>query len=198
MHVTLRATRGLPSLRRGTRFSAIGQAFGAASRETFRLLHFSVQSDHLHLLVEADGPTRLARGVQGLCIRVAKAINRVLHRRGRVWADRYHAHILATPREVRNAFVHVLSNFKKHLRGVLGLDPRSSAVWFTGWRMSVVAALTPAPVAQARTWLARVGWRHHGLLDVREAPRGSPHTRRSGAPHWKATEAYPPRPPAAE
>ncbi len=152
-------------------FAAILGAPGASSRGSFRLLQFSVQSDHLHLLVEADEPTRLARGVQGLAIRVARAINRVLRRRGRVWDGRYHSHLLRTPREVRNAFVYVLQNFRKHLGGVAGLDPRSSAGWFQGWRTTVAAPLVPAPVVAARTWLARIGWRRHGLLDVKEAPR---------------------------
>ena len=113
----------------------------------------------------------LARGVQGLAIRVARAINRVLRRHGRVWDGRYHAHILRTPREVRNALVYVLNNFKKHLRGALGLDPRSSARWFQGWRGFVAVPLATAPVVAPRTWLASVGWRCHGLLDPREAPR---------------------------
>ena len=96
---------------------------------------------------------------------------RVLRPRGRVWAGRYHAHILRTPREVRNAFVYVLQNFRKHLRNAAGTDPRSSARWFQGWRTIVAAPLTVAPVVEARTWLARVGWRRHGRLDVSEAPR---------------------------
>ena len=171
VHVTLRAQGGLPSLRGDTVFSAIRSAFAAASRDTFRLLHFSVQSDHLHLLVEADEPTRLARGVQGLAIRMAKAINRVLRRRGRVWHGRYHAHALRTPREVRNALAYVLGNFRKHVPGASGLDPRSSAAWFQGWRTVVARSMATAPVAAAVTWLARVGWRRYGPLDVWEAPR---------------------------
>jgi REP element-mobilizing transposase RayT len=169
-HVTLRAQSGLPSLRNDPLFAAIRGAFAAASRAGFRLLQFSIQSDHLHLVVEADAPTSLARGVQGLAIRVAKAINRVLRRRGRVWDGRYHSHELRTPREVRNAFLYVLQNFKKHLPGARGVDLRSSARWFGGWR-ALSPAPEPAPVVAARTWLARVGWRRHGLLDVGEAPR---------------------------
>jgi REP element-mobilizing transposase RayT len=152
-------------------FAGVSRAFRAASHDSFRLLQYSVQSDHLHLLVEADEPTRLARGVQGIAIRVARAINRVLRRRGRVWDGRYHAHKLRNPREVRNALVYVLQNFRKHLRHSAGLDPRSSAAWFQGWCTSVAAPSVPPPVVAARTWLARVGWRRHGLLDVREAPR---------------------------
>src|SRR5262249_22714935 len=75
--------------------------------------HFSVQSDHIHLLVEADEPAALVRGMQGLAIRVAKSVNRALKRCGAVWADRFHARTLRTPREVRNALVYVLNNVKK-------------------------------------------------------------------------------------
>jgi REP element-mobilizing transposase RayT len=174
VHVTLRAAAGLPSLRGQKPFAAIRRAFAAASRNGFRLLHFSVQSDHLHLVVEADAPTRLARGVQGLAIRVARAVNRVLRRCGRVWAGRYHARMLATPREVRNALVYVLQNWRKHVPGADGLDPRSSASGFAGWMTALPRTLTVEPVVAARTWLASVGWRRHGLLGLRELPRGVP------------------------
>jgi hypothetical protein len=87
------------------------------------VLHFSVQHDHVHLLVEADGHTGLRRGIQGLAIRIAKGINRALHRHGRIWADRYHSRTLNTPREVRHALVYVLQNWRKHLSGVRGSRP---------------------------------------------------------------------------
>ena len=180
VHVTLRAREDLPALRRDDVFGAVREAFIRVSRGGFRLLHFSVQRDHLHLLVEADGPTALRRGLQGLAIRVAKAINRTLGRRGKVFADRYHARALPTPSEVRNALVYVLQNVRKHVPGIRGLDPRSSAAWFTGWRTAVVTPSGLSPVVAARTWLASTGWRRHGLLGVDEAPR--PRLRNSTPP----------------
>ena len=123
------------------------------------------------MVVEADTPTGFERGVRGLAIRVAKAVNRILGRRGRVWSDRYHARMLRTPREVRNALIYVLNNFKKHLRGARGLDPCSSAPWFDGWRTPIGGVVEPSPVARACTWLACVGWRRRGLIDVDEGPR---------------------------
>ena len=139
------------------------------------MLHFSLQRDHVHLLVEADGPLAFRRGVQGLAVRLAKAVNRRLGRRGRVWDSRYHSRLLRTPREVRNALVYVLNNWRKHLRSVVGLDPASSARFFDGWR-GVVPVAGAIPVARARTWLVRVGWRRHGAIAVDESPR----TDRSG------------------
>jgi REP element-mobilizing transposase RayT len=171
VHVTLRASDAVPSLRHGRIFIATRNALAAATSERFRVLHFSVQGDHLHLLVEADEPTGFARGVRGLAIRVAKAVNRALGRHGRVWGDRYHAHMLRTPREVRNALVYVLQNVRKHVPAARGLDPCSSARWFDGWLGAPARIGGPSPVATARTWLARVGWRRRGLIDPGECPR---------------------------
>ena len=170
-HVTLRACRSIPSLRNGRLFATTRRALAAASTAHYRILHFSIQADHLHLVVEADGSSAFVRGVQGLAIRVAKAINRALGRRGCVWADRFHARLLHTPSEVRNALVYVLQNIRKHLPAARGLDPCSSARWFDGWRTLMPAVAEPAPVMRARTWLGRVGWRRRGLIDIDEGPR---------------------------
>jgi hypothetical protein len=168
--VTLRACADVPSLRSGRLSKIVQRALGAANREDFRVLHFSLQRDHVHLLVEADGSLRFCRGMQGLAVRLAKAVNRLLGRCGRVWESRYHCRLLRTPREVRNALVYVLNNWRKHERGVRGLDPLSSARFFDGWR-NVVPVVIAAPVALARTWLVRVGWRRHGTIGIAECPR---------------------------
>ena len=180
-HVTLRACAIAPSLRHGRLLSAVQTALAAASGAHFRVLHYSIQGDHLHLLAEANEPTAFERGVRGLAVRVAKAVNRALSRKGRVWADRYHARMLRTPREVRNALVYVLNNWRKHLRGVRGLDPCSSARWFGGWRSVAATRDVRAPVAMPRTWLARVGWKRHGLIRVDECPRAAQDQRRRKA-----------------
>src|SRR5262249_48571094 len=150
-HVTLRAMAGLPSLRGGEVFPAVRRAVAAASHAAFRVIAFSVQADHLHLVVEADEPTGLAKGCQGLAIRVARAVNRRLGRRGPVWGDRYHARALVTPREVRHAFVYVLQNWRKHVPGARGFDARSSAPWFGGWRAAVATPACASAVVAART-----------------------------------------------
>jgi putative transposase len=152
-------------------FAVVRAALGRASRAAFRLIAFSVQRDHVHLVVEADTAPALSRGLQGLAIRVAKAVNHALGRRGAVWADRYHARELTSPRAVRNALVYVLQNHRKHGhdRGQR-VDPCSSAPWFGGWKTRVATAMS-APVVTARTWLARWGWRRHGLLEFDESPR---------------------------
>ncbi len=179
VHVTLRAVAGLPTLRGAASFRRIRAAL-AAARERFgmRLAHFSVQRDHLHLVVEATDRRALSRGVQGLAIRVARAVNRRLERSGRVFADRYHAHALKTPREVKNALGYVLCNGRKH-GGAATVpagyaDGCSSAPWFDGWARPHALVFASAthpdgpdpPVVRPETWLLRRGWRRRGLIDV--------------------------------
>jgi len=127
VHVTVRAVRGLPSLRAHRIFRAIRGGLACSSGAHFRIVHFTVQTNHLHLLVEADGTPALSCGMQGLGIRLAKAINRRIGRAGRVWSDRFHCRALRTPREVRNGLIYVLLNGRKHHVTGRGIDPCSAA-----------------------------------------------------------------------
>jgi len=167
----LRSRFVFPTLRR-----ALAQATRA--RVGFRIVHFSVQADHLHLIVEASGKRALSRGIQGLSIRVARAINRLVSRSGKVWADRYFARALTSPRAVRRALVYVLNNFRKHRApGVTRSDPYSSARYLdssdldsvlgasaaTSSRLNAHGLAPPSreqcPVVEPKTWLLKVGWR---------------------------------------
>jgi hypothetical protein len=128
--------------------------------------------------VEADDRNTLARGISGLVIRLARAINRALGRSGALWSDRYHARALRTPREVRAGILYVLQNWKKHIRGASGIDGRSSGPWFDGWAEAMARSAHTSPVARSRTWLGAVGWQRKGGGLLRPAHRniGSPGT----------------------
>jgi putative transposase len=167
--LTLRAAQGVPSLRSTAIFGSIRDAIARTGDAPFRVLHFSVQQDHLHTIVEGDSHDSLVAGIRGLVVRIALAVKRVARVR-KVWGDRYHARALQTPREVRHAIAYVLLNFRKHLRAPAGIDPRSSAAWFNGWADATRQAAAPAPTSPARTWLAAVGWRRAGLISLHEQP----------------------------
>jgi putative transposase len=162
-------------MRRELLARALMLQLGRAKSRFWRIAHFSLQATHLHLIVEADSASALGRAMKGLGVRVAKAVNAVLRRTGRVMSGRFFAHPLKTPREVRRALVYVLFNGHKH--GVVreGLDPWSSAVWFQGWREPISEAMADRgqrgpPIVAPRTWLLSVGWRRHGLLTLHERP----------------------------
>jgi REP element-mobilizing transposase RayT len=175
VHVTLRAGPRLPSLRKQVVFAEVRRAMARTARAWFRIVHFSVQSDHIHLLVEADDKVALTRGVMGAAIRFAHAVNRAAKRRGSVWDDRYHARALETPREVRHGIVYVLMNWKKHVPSAKGIDRCSSALSFSGWSAhpSLGPPVQDDAVQRPATWLLRTGWKRHGLVAVSEAPRSS-------------------------
>lgn len=166
--VTLKMLKHVWDLRTRRAFGRLMPTFLAArERHGMRLAHYSVQNDHVHLIVEAKDEKALSRGVQGLCVRIARALNRMMGRTGKVFADRYHARVLRTPRQLRSALAYVLCNARKHARAprVRGwLDPYSSAPCFDGWK-----GLAPDPLARAaaivvrpRTWLLSTGWRRAG------------------------------------
>jgi REP element-mobilizing transposase RayT len=173
VHVTLRGNDRLRSLRCDRAYRALEGALAAAATERFRVVHFSVQRDHVHLIVEASDRDALIHGVQGLSIRAARAVNHAFRRRGRLWTDRYHARDLGSPREVRRAIAYVLLNRRKHAPWARGIDGCSSGRWFDGWSAQAKAPRRPAapsPLFAARTWLGSVGWRRAGLISPDERP----------------------------
>jgi REP element-mobilizing transposase RayT len=184
-HVTLRLRSDLPSLRTVSIVHEIERTFATGcARPGFRLVHYSLQGNHAHLIVEAQDRDALGRGMMAIGCRLARAVNRIARRSGRVLADRYHVRTLRTPKEVRNALRYVLLNARRHtaktraaLTRAVRLDPASSGRWFDGWKRKTVGtgdmASTDPPrpsVARGRTWLLRVGWRRHGLLDPADVP----------------------------
>ena len=174
MLVTDRFAPDLPTMREPMLGKTIADAIRKAHTRTFRVIHFSIQGDHLHMVAEAGSKRSLARGMQGLKIRVAKQVNASLGRTGRVFVDRYHSRALASPREVRHAIRYVLCNWRKHVEGARGIDPYSSARWFGGWTVAQEEPDTPCPAAEAKTWLANVGWKRHGLIAPSERPGAAP------------------------
>jgi putative transposase len=161
VHVTLRVRDEVWNLRSRRCFRALARGFAAGNdRLGFRLVHFSVQGNHLHLIVEVVDEMALARGMQGLAIRMAKALNRVMERSGPVFRERYHAHVLRSPTEVARAVAYVLGNYFHHAASWgasisrTHVDPYSSAAENDkAW-----TGVDPPLVVEPRTWLLRVGW----------------------------------------
>ena len=177
-HVTLKLLPRVDTLRTRELYSRIRGAFVAGcDRFGFRLLQYSVQRDHIHLVAEAEGSAALSKGLQGLTIRIAKGLNALLGTHGQVFKERYHLHVLRNPLEVNRTLRYVLNNAAHHSqrRGrparAGDVDPFSSAGYFDGWapgwwerRVRGARGEGAAPVASAQTWLLRAGWRLRGLF----------------------------------
>src|SRR5262245_58725418 len=197
VHVTLRIRDDAPRLRRAHAWATLRAAFRRGrDRFGFRLVHFSVQTDHIHLVCEAEDKRALSRGMQGLAIRIARRMNRLAARRGTFFADRYHATVLRTPRQVRNVLVYVLQNHVHHDARRAGLlDLYSSGPYFSGWRRRIRLPLYddgPPPVVPATRWLLTTGWKRHGLIEFDELPRSARAGADAAGPDDAAIVATPP------
>ncbi len=198
LHVTLRVLAIVSTLRDFDIYPAFQKATMAAAWHgqnmvdgRFRIVHMSIQSNHVHLLVEASDKQALSRGMQGFQISAAKWLNKVIGKRrgrprtGSVFADRYFAEPITSPLQARRALTYVLNNWRKHERdrtvtsSKWRVDPFSSGIVFTGWkeledlglsRWQMPDGYEPLAVVEPRTWLLRVGWRKHGLVRCFERP----------------------------
>ena len=191
LHVVMRVAPSVGSLRRRKLYKAMRDAtITAALRDRFRIVHISLQRDHVHLIVEAEHKAALARGMQGFTISAARHVNIALGdrerpRRGKVFADRYHVVVITTPTQARHAIRYVLSNFRKHREDREGLastwlvDPFSSAISFPdwaeldgkAWMWPIRETYDPLMVRRPQSWLLQEGWRKAGgPISAREVP----------------------------
>ncbi|MGZ3451942.1 MAG: transposase [Polyangiales bacterium] len=167
-HVTVRMQRGTWNLRSQRCFRWFRAALdGVRSRATFRVVHYSVQGNHVHLIVEGENRRALSNGMRALLIRLAKQLNKEMGVRGARFEDRYHETVLSSPTQTRNALKYVLGNHARHVRGAM-VDPYSSGPWFTGWSHAVAmprwlpCESEPPATSPPESWLLKSGWKRAG------------------------------------
>ena len=205
VHVVLRVVDAVGNLRRRATYKAVREAtLTTARREDFRIVHLSIQRNHLHLLVEAEHKGALAAGMQGFQISAAKHLNAAVskdrpgpRRRGAVFPDRYHAEIITTPTQARHALNYVINNWRKHkedrsdVTRSWKIDWFSTAVMFPGWAEYAdepfmrrgPPSYDPLVVYQPKTWLLREGYLRGGPpISVREVP-SAPRQPSAGKPN---------------
>lgn len=190
VHVTLRVISGLGTLRRREPYFAIRKATEAVlKRSDFRIVHVSLEHDHLHLIVEAESDRALGRGVRAFAGSAAQHLNRTAcgpdgGRRGKVFDDRYHARTIHSPTQARNCINYVLNNWRHHGQDEVSVDVRdwdvdyfSSAVSFGGWKeLGDRRFLYTMPdeqrlcVSVPRSWLLREGWKRAGSISMFDVP----------------------------
>jgi REP element-mobilizing transposase RayT len=159
VHVSVRVRSHVWNLRSGRAYRRISKCLELAlGKFGLRVIEYSVLGNHLHLIVEADSSESLARGMQGLAIRIAKSLNAMMRSRGAVFADHYDGRLLTTPTQLVRAIAYVLRNHEHHYGG-RGRDRFSS----DGLDQSQRAARLAIPLG----WLLRDGWRRATPPDLR-------------------------------
>jgi REP element-mobilizing transposase RayT len=191
IHVVLRVSKEIGRLRKDKTYAALREALlVAARRESFRVVHVSIQAEHVHLIIEATDRVALWRGMQSFQISAAKRLNAAVtqpgakRRRGSVFTDRYHASVITNPKQARHTLAYVLNNWRHHHEDREGLarswkiDRYSSAISFDGWREPWASATVwrlpkdylPLPVWPPRCWMLTDGWKRYGLVETTEVP----------------------------
>jgi REP element-mobilizing transposase RayT len=174
-HVTMKVVKGVRNLRSKDVCKVIFKYFrdrAKKAKPAFRVIHFSVQWNHLHLIAEADDDDAFSDGMRSLAISLAKRVNHATGRRGRVFADRFHSRALTSPREVRNCILYVLQNAAHHGQAQPRdrLDRPSSAFWSDVWITPPPKLDLDSPVHDPTVWLLTTGWLEHGRLARHEVP----------------------------
>jgi len=179
IHVRIRLVDDVGVLRKPKSYQVLHTVFRQTDSRGFRICHYSVQADHIHLIVEASDRAAMTAGMRAVNVRIGKCMNIMLERdKGTVIADRYDEQHLGSPRQVRTTLAYVLNNVRKHVMAETGtrcergwLDPYSSAQYFDGWKSHEPVPITvESPVAAPRTLLLKKLWRKHGLIDIDAVP----------------------------
>ena len=205
VHVSMRRTKLAPSLRSERVYRTILEQLARAKGQRVRVVHFSVQHDHLHLIVEGQDRLDLSNQMRKLFSRIALTVNAVAKRRGSLFRDRHHRRELSSPTQTRNALVYVLFNDRKHEaqgggpiseRMLHELDDRTSVGWIrdSDWAenarpppdtlarlrsRNLHGASGESPISEPRTWLVQRGWFEQGggRMRIDELPRFLPRSR---------------------
>ena len=191
VHVTLRLVHGFGTLRKRDTYKALRKATMAVlGRSDFRIVHLSPETDHIHLIVEAETDGALSRGVQAFEISASQHLNRAISkrrgskRRGKVFADRYHSRLLKSPTQAHHTLAYVLNNWRRHDQDedwgetrLWDVDYMSSAVSFTGWKelttQPLIYDIDPVHrlcVSRPQSWLLHTGWQKAGSISMYETP----------------------------
>jgi REP element-mobilizing transposase RayT len=179
--VTLRVLDEVGRLRVRGVLAAVAEALRVVGeREDLRIVHTSIQNNHLHLYCESPSREALANGMRAFKTSVGRRINAVMGRSGPVFADRYHYEVVKTPKQARAVLCYVMNNWRKH-KADLGrpdrVDPFATGMWFRGWKetdipkqLVIPPGVIVLPYREPRTWLLREGWKKHPPISLFEVP----------------------------
>jgi len=172
LHITKRLKPGLRSLRSTKMKIEFQRCLKRARQKGLRVIHFAVESNHFHFIVECESNEALAAGMNSVGAGLGKLIRNMCGGAGPVFEGRYHLHVLKKPREVRNALAYVLLNHSRHEGLIPYKDDFSSAAYFHDWKLLLgdksgpilkggrrVEGPLPPYLCKAKSWLAREGWR---------------------------------------
>ena len=114
LHLTVKIDRAKAGLKNKQTLKLLWHAIKKARLKGLKIIHYTLEFDHIHLLVEADNKAIVGTGMQSFGISLSKGINKIKGLSGQVFKTRYHFRKLKTPTEVKNVIHYILGNSIKH------------------------------------------------------------------------------------
>lgn len=175
LHITIRLAEGLSGLRTKHMHEQFTVALLNAKAKGLRVLHYSIEGNHVHLLVECADNKALASGMNSFGTSFAKAVRKERGGKGKVFAGRYHLGVQKNPAQMKNTLAYVLLNQAKHENLIPYNDRFSSSQHFNEWKALLGRNIgpiledwrpnkNPLPdhLSTPKSWLASKGWKIKG------------------------------------
>jgi REP element-mobilizing transposase RayT len=126
LHLTVKILRAKAKLKNKIILSILKRSIMNARKKGLRVIHYSLEYDHIHLLIEADDNFILGKGMQAFGVTFSKALNRMRKMRGAVYKHRYHFRKIIGARQLKNVLNYLFTNGLKHNTAKSILNPFNS------------------------------------------------------------------------
>jgi REP element-mobilizing transposase RayT len=125
-HLTIKVRENKADIQSKKLLKALHHAIGRARLKNLKVVHYTLEYNHVHLLVETNDHRILHAGMQALGISFSKAINKLKSYKGSVYKHRYHQRRIGSARELKNVLLYIFNNGRKHKRTTRRIDPFNS------------------------------------------------------------------------
>jgi REP element-mobilizing transposase RayT len=133
LHLTIKLNRA--DIQNKTVLKILRNAIQRARLRGLKIIHYSLEHDHVHLFAEGESNLILSKGMQGLGVSLSKRINNALKIKGQRYKTRYHLRVLKSATEVKNVINYILKNGIKHKRCKTVINAFNSAIVLHEWRI---------------------------------------------------------------
>jgi REP element-mobilizing transposase RayT len=110
MHLTVKVLPDVPNLRRPEVLSRLRELLEEARQRGLRVVSFSVMPNHVHLYGMPESAAALRDAMRYLLGQLARSLNTIFQRRGKVFEDRYWSTCATSVKQAFHALNYVLKN----------------------------------------------------------------------------------------
>jgi REP element-mobilizing transposase RayT len=128
LHLTIKVKENKADIQNKRILKTLHYAIRRARLKGLKIVHYTLEYNHVHLLVESVDNKILHKGMQAFGITIAKAINKIKRTKGAVYKNRYHLRVIDSPRQLKNVLHYIFSNGVKHKRTKSQIDLFNSMI----------------------------------------------------------------------